>query len=191
MRSLLVLIGLGTGMVRTLLREYGFRLDRTEVGLRRRRGLLTLTDVTLPARGPRRRSSAPGRCAIAFGWRDLKLQSLASDEGGKGDHVVAPLADDEEIGTILAALGWRPLPESIGWQRVSSRLCLDLRARPCRRLLLLAAVWRSLPAADSALASLAIAGAAAASAGSAGGARATRSTATGCWSAPAGGGGGP
>ena len=47
---LLVLLGIGTGLVRTVLRERGFRLDRTETGLRRRRGLLTLTDVSIPAK---------------------------------------------------------------------------------------------------------------------------------------------
>ena len=117
---LLVLIGLATGMVRTLLREYGFRLDRTEVGLRRRRGLLTRTDVTLPARRAQAAIVGTGPLRDSLGWRDLKLQSLASDEGGAGDHVLAPLARDEEVGTILAALGWRALSASTEWKRVSS-----------------------------------------------------------------------
>ena len=116
---LLVLIGLATGMVRTLLREYGFRLDRTEVGLRRRRGLLTRTDVTLPARRAQAAIVGTGPLRDSLGWRDLKLQSLASDEGGGGDHVLAPLATDEEVGTILDALGWRPLSGATEWKRVS------------------------------------------------------------------------
>ncbi|MEO6581329.1 MAG: PH domain-containing protein [Sphingomicrobium sp.] len=118
--ALLVLVGLATGVVRTLLREYGFRLDRTEVGLRRRRGLLTRTDVTLPARRAQAAIVGTGPLREAFGWRDLKLQSLASDEGGKGDHVLAPLARDDEVAAILAALGWRPLARAIAWLRVSS-----------------------------------------------------------------------
>ena len=117
---LLVLIGLATGMVRTVLREYGFRLDRTDVGLRRRRGLLTRTDVTLPARRAQAAIVGTGPLRDSLGWRDVKLQSLASDEGGAGDHVLAPLARDEEVGTILAALGWRPLSGSTEWKRVSS-----------------------------------------------------------------------
>jgi len=117
---LLVLIGLATGIVRTLLREYGFRLDRTEVGLRRRRGLLTRTDVTLPARRAQAAIVATGPLRDRYGWRELKLQSLASDEGGKGDHVLAPLASDDEVGEILAALDWRPLGGPIDWRRVSS-----------------------------------------------------------------------
>ena len=116
----LVVIGLATGIVRTVLREYGFRLDRTDVGLRRRRGLLTRTDVTLPARRAQAAIVGTGPLRDNFGWRELKLQSLASDEGGSGDHVLGPLASEEEVGTILGALGWRPLSTAVDWRRVSS-----------------------------------------------------------------------
>jgi putative membrane protein len=115
----LVLIGLATGIVRTVLREYGFRLDRTGVGLRRRRGLLTKTDVTLPARRAQAAIIATGPVRDGLGWRELKLQSLASDEGGSGDHVLAPLAREDEVAQILSALGWRPLSNTTGWLRVS------------------------------------------------------------------------
>ena len=116
----LVLIGIGTGIVRTTLRDYGFRVDRTEIGLRRRRGLMTLTDVTLPVRRAQAAIVGTGPVRDRFGWRELKLQSLARDEGGSGDHVLAPLASDEEAGTIIEALGWRPLPQRIEWGRVST-----------------------------------------------------------------------
>jgi putative membrane protein len=115
----LVLVGVGTGIVRTVLRDYGFRLDRAETGLRRRRGLLTLTDVTLPLRRAQAAIVGTGPVRDRFGWRELKLQSLARDEGRSGDHVLAPLASDEEADIILAALGWRPLASQIGWNRVS------------------------------------------------------------------------
>lgn len=124
--ALLVLLGLATGVIRTLLREYGFRLDRTEVGLRRRRGLLTRTDVTLPAKRAQAAIVGTGPLRDSLGWRDLTVQNLAGDEGGKGDHVLAPLARDGEIGVILAALGWRTLPEAIHWLRVSSAYVLTL-----------------------------------------------------------------
>jgi len=116
----LLLIGLATGMVRTALRDYGFRLDRTEAGLRRRRGLLSRTDVSLPVSRAQAAILATGPVRERFGWSALKLQSLARDEGGSGDHVLAPLASSTEAGEVLEALGWRPLPEAIGWRRVSS-----------------------------------------------------------------------
>jgi putative membrane protein len=116
----LVALGLATGIVRTVLREFGFRLDRIDVGLRRRRGLLTRTDVTLPAKRAQAAIVGTGPLRDNYGWRELKLQSLASDDGGGGDHVLAPLASDEEVGTIISALGWRPLSSSLDWRRVSS-----------------------------------------------------------------------
>lgn len=116
---LLILAGLLTGVVRTALRDYGFRLDRVDVGLRRRRGLLTRTDVTLPRKRAQAAIVGSGPVRDAFGWRDLKVQSLARDEAGSGDHVLAPLASDAEVAGILAQLGWRAVPDAVAWRRVS------------------------------------------------------------------------
>ncbi|MGH6707050.1 MAG: PH domain-containing protein [Sphingomicrobium sp.] len=115
---LLILLGIGTGLVRTTLREHGFRLDRTETGLRRRRGLLTLTDVTIPAKRVQAAILANGPIRQRFGWWVLKLQSLAMD-GKKGDHVVAPLAHVEEAASILNVLQWPIAPQAEAWRRVS------------------------------------------------------------------------
>ena len=115
----LVLVGLAAGLIRTVPRDYGFRLDRTPVGLRRRRGLFTLTDVVLPAKRTQAAIIATGPVRERFGWAELKLQSLAKEEGGKGDHVVAPLAGAGEIATVLESLGW-PAPGEQRWRRVSS-----------------------------------------------------------------------
>jgi len=115
---LLILIGVGTGLVRTILREHGFRLDRTETGFRRRRGLLTLTDVSIPAKRVQAAILANGPVRSAFGWWELKLQSLSQD-GGKGDHVVAALAREPEADEILHALAWPIAPRSSQWQPIS------------------------------------------------------------------------
>lgn len=116
---LLVAVGLTTGLGRTLLRDYRFRLDRTATGLRRRRGLLTLTDVTLPVQRVQAAIIGSGPLRDRFGWSDLKLQSLAKDEGSKGDHLVAPLARDAEIVAILAEIDWRAVDPAVAWQKVS------------------------------------------------------------------------
>lgn len=121
----LILIGLATGIVRTVMRDYGFRLDRTATGLRRRRGLLTLTDVVLPSRRAQAAIIGTGPVRARFGWSELKLQSLAKEEGGRGDHVIAPLASDDEVGDVLRAIGWPP-PGHQAWQRVSSAYVLAL-----------------------------------------------------------------
>jgi putative membrane protein len=117
--ALLTLIGLGTGMIRTVLRDYGFRLDRTEAGFRRRRGLLTRTDVTLPIKRAQAAIMASGPVRGTFGWSELLLQSLAAEEGGKGHHVVAPLASKTESEAVLSELGWRTPQRDTQWQRVS------------------------------------------------------------------------
>ncbi len=116
---LLIGVGLVTGVGRTVLRDYRFRLDRTATGLRRRRGLLTLTDVTLPLQRVQAAIIATGPLRARFGWRDLKLQSLGKDEGSKGDHVVAPLATINEVAAILTELGWRRVDPALDWHHVS------------------------------------------------------------------------
>ena len=117
--ALLVLIGLATGIVRTVVRDFGFRLDRVEAGLRRRRGLFTRTDVTLPVKRAQAALIVTGPVRDAFGWRELKLQSLARDEGGGGDHQLAPLARDAEIADIISEIGWRRPPEGAAWNGIS------------------------------------------------------------------------
>ena len=115
----LLLIGSATGVVRTILREYGFRIDRAPAALRRRRGLLTLTDVTLPLKRAQAALVLTGPLRRAFGWFELKLQSLAQDDRGKGDHVLAPLASESEIGALVAELGWPIAPAASDWRRIS------------------------------------------------------------------------
>lgn len=115
---LLLLAGAATGILRTVLRDFGFRLDRTETSLRRRRGLLTKTDVSLPIRRVQAALVASGPIRYRFGWRELKLQNLARDEGS-GDHVVAPIADADEIDRILGELGWPPASAPAAWRPVS------------------------------------------------------------------------
>ena len=117
--ALLALLGIATGLARTFLREHGFRLERTETGFRRRRGLLTLTDVTIPARRVQASILATGPIRRAFGWFALKFQSLARD-GKQGDHVVAPLAREAEAAAIQESLG-RPLAPSdpAAWRKIA------------------------------------------------------------------------
>jgi putative membrane protein len=122
----LILVGVVTGIVRTVLTDYGFRLDRTGVGLRRRRGLFTRTDVTLPVKRAQAALMATGPVRDRLGWRELRIQSLAKDEGGKSSHVVAPLARDDEVSRILTSLEWPALPDRVPWIRVSRAYVVTL-----------------------------------------------------------------
>ncbi len=102
-----VVVGLGGGIIRTALREHGFRLDRTETGFRRRRGLITLTDVVMPLHRIQAAVIETGPVRRRFGWFALKVQSLASDSDKESDHSIAPLAHAEEGRTILGETGIR------------------------------------------------------------------------------------
>jgi putative membrane protein len=116
---ILILAGIITGLVRTMLRDFSFRVDRSELGLRRRRGLFTRTDVTLPLTRVQAAVITTGPVRDRFGWRELNLQNLAQDEGGNGSHSLAPLATDSEIDRIVVELGWRPLTNDADWRPVS------------------------------------------------------------------------
>jgi putative membrane protein len=101
--SVLVL-GLVTGVVRTLMKEWNFKLERTARGLRRTRGLTTRTDVTLPRARVQAAIIDSGIIRRRFGWFALKLQSLASDGKDDADYVIAPFARLYEIDQLLEEL---------------------------------------------------------------------------------------
>lgn len=102
---MLLLLGAATGIVRTVIRDYRFRLDRSERGFRRRRGLTTKTDVAIPIARVQAAIISTGIIRRYLGWYELRLQSLASDGKNESDHLVAPFARIGEVDAILAELG--------------------------------------------------------------------------------------
>lgn len=114
----LVIAGMVTGLVRTFLRDWDFRLDRTAKGFRRRRGLFTRTDVVMPAHRVQALRFTTGIMRRRFGWQGLKFISLAQDSGA-GNHVVAPFARDAELLPIAHAAGFTPPPGDTAWKRAS------------------------------------------------------------------------
>lgn len=120
----LVIIGFGTGVVRTVLRDWGFTLTRSARGFRRQRGLLTRTDVVMPAHRVQGLVIATGVVRYRFGWHGLSFVSLAQDAGGES-HVVAPFAQMDEIAPIVAAAGFHLPDDSTHWQRASKRQRTD------------------------------------------------------------------
>ncbi len=101
----LTAIGFATGIVRTFLKEYGFRLDRTAKGFRRRRGLLTLTDVVMPVARVQAVVIETGPIRKRSGWHALKFVSLAQESKDESHHMVAPLAQLDEIWPIASEAG--------------------------------------------------------------------------------------
>lgn len=122
---LLIAVGVLAGLIRTILREWGFTLERTARGLRRRRGLLTRTDVVLPTRRVQAMRVETGLIRRRFGWHGLSFVSLAQDSGGSGDHAVAPFATREELWPVAQTAGFAAPGPSLAWRHSSRAYRLD------------------------------------------------------------------
>ncbi len=121
----LLLLGLITGVVRTALRDWNFRLELTSRGFRRRRGLLTRTDVVMPAARVQAIVVATGFLRRLWGWRSLSFVSLAQD-AKSANHDVAPFAQEHEIAPIVAAAGFSLPDDTVQWHRPSRAYRFDL-----------------------------------------------------------------
>lgn len=124
----LAFIGFATGIVRTVLRDWGFTLTRSARGFRRQRGLLTRTDVVMPVHRVQGLVIDTGLLRYRFGWRSLSFVSLAQDSESES-HVVAPFAREDEIGRIAAAAGFRLPDAATPWLRASKRHRTDMAIR--------------------------------------------------------------
>ena len=120
----LSIVGIGTGLVRTALREWDFRLERTAKGLRRRRGLLTRTDLVMPAHRVQAVRIGTGIVRRRFGWHSLKVVSLASDSGS-ANHDAVPFAQMDEIEPVVRETGFRLPAREVEWHRPSAKAHLD------------------------------------------------------------------
>ena len=122
--AVLALVGLLTGLGRTVLRDWGFRLEETPKGLRRRRGLLTRTDLVMPLHRVQALKLTTGIVRRRFGWHGLSVVSLAQDAKA-GNHVVVPFAQMEEIAPVVRVTGLELPPSDIAWRRPSAKHRFD------------------------------------------------------------------
>lgn len=106
--AVLALVGIATGVVLTAMRESGFRLERTARGLRRRRGLFSRTDVTMPLHRVMAATIATGPLRRRNGWYGLGLVSLGGGEEAAAAMEVAPLARKDEVARLLEVAGIAP-----------------------------------------------------------------------------------
>jgi len=119
-----VVVGTLTGLVRTFTREWGFLLERTPRGFRRRRGLFTKTDVVMPVHRVQGLKIGTGLLRYRLGWHNLRFVSLAQDSGS-ANHVVAPFAKMDEIEPIVDAAGFHLPGEKADWHRASEKYRTD------------------------------------------------------------------
>jgi len=122
--AVLGFVGLATGVARTALRDWDFRLEQTPKGLRRRRGLLTRTDVVMPLHRVQALKIATGIVRRHFGWHDLSVISLAQD-AKSASHVVVPFGTMEEIAPVVATTGFTLPDDRTDWHRPSAKHRFD------------------------------------------------------------------
>ncbi|MGE5952153.1 MAG: PH domain-containing protein, partial [Qipengyuania vulgaris] len=113
---MLGVVGVATGLVRTALREWNFRLEQTAKGLRRRRGLLTRTDLVMPVHRVQALRLETGFLRRHFGWHGLKVISLASDSGA-ANHDAVPFGQMEDIAPVVEVTGFALPPADLRWER--------------------------------------------------------------------------
>lgn len=113
----LLFIGFASGVIRTLLSEYGFRLDRTERGFRRRQGLLTRTDAVMPVHRVQAAIVQTGPIRKRRGWHAIKFVSLAQDSKEEPNFMAAPFAQMDEIWPIAREAGIEPPSTELAFRR--------------------------------------------------------------------------
>jgi putative membrane protein len=121
---MLIVLGMVTGVVRTFLRDWDFRLEKTPKGFRRRRGLLTKTDVVMPVHRVQAVTVGTGLMRRLWGWHGLSFISLAQD-AKSANHDVAPFAQMEEIAPIVKEAGFALPAEATDWHRPSPKYRTD------------------------------------------------------------------
>lgn len=122
--------GMVAGVLRTLARDYGFTLTRSEAGLRRRRGLFTLSEVVIPIRRMQVAAIDSGLLMRALGWFRLSFQTLGADRKEGGLQVAAPFARMEEALPILAEPGFPEPPPRSAFTGMPKRALLRRAAGP-------------------------------------------------------------
>lgn len=120
----IIVVGVLSGIAKTFVRDWDFRLERTAKGFRRRRGLLTKTDVVMPVHRVQAVVLSTGIIRRRFGWHGLSFISLAQDSG-QANHDVAPFARMEEIVPIVVEAGFVPPGGAEQWRRPSSAYYFD------------------------------------------------------------------
>lgn len=113
------LLGVVAGLIRTLLRDYGFTLSDEGTRLRRSRGLLTHSEVVIALKRVQLAIIDNGFVRRRLGWARLRVQTLTGDEGAaKVD--LAPHARGDEIDALIERLSLARLPAD-AMTRVSQR----------------------------------------------------------------------
>ena len=143
---LAALLGVVAGVLRTLARDFSFRLSVEGSRLRRERGLFTRTEAVIAKKRVQLGHVATGPVRRLFGWSGLSLQTLGSGADGSGMQAAAPFATQAELEPVLAELPPLRLVAPAELTMVSSRHVLRVLASSLVPALVVigaaAAAWR-------------------------------------------------
>ncbi|MET1110628.1 MAG: PH domain-containing protein [Allosphingosinicella sp.] len=120
---LFVAAALGTvaGVLRTVARDYGFRLSLEGERLRREQGLFTRKEAVISRRRVQLAQISGGPVRALFGWSGLSFQTLGAGADRGGHQSAAPFAARSEIEAVLAQVAPLRLPPPPELIRVSRR----------------------------------------------------------------------
>ncbi|MFL9842428.1 PH domain-containing protein [Sphingomonas sp. ST-64] len=116
--GVVVLLGVITGIARTVLRDWNFRLRAGGGRFRRTRGLLTRSEVVVAMRRIQLALVQRGPFRGMLGWNALSFQTLGGSNDPSGRQVMAPLARDHEVAAIIDRAGLPPF-ERLPLRRVA------------------------------------------------------------------------
>lgn len=118
---LAMLLGVAAGVLRTLARDFNYRLLSEGSRFRRERGLFTRTEAVIAKRRVQLAFLSTGPIRKRFGWGGLFFQTLGAASDASGMQAAAPFATRAEMEPILAEAGPFRLPQLSELTMVSSR----------------------------------------------------------------------
>ncbi|HYG47327.1 MAG TPA: PH domain-containing protein [Allosphingosinicella sp.] len=148
------LLGTLAGVLRTLSRDYGFRLSLEGERFRRERGLFTRSEAVISRRRVQLAEVGSGPVRGLFGWSGLSFQTLGAGTERGGPQSAAPFATRLEIETVLAEvppLRLPPPPELIPVSRRHIARSVAARLVPALAAILALSWWLPLAVALVAL----------------------------------------
>jgi putative membrane protein len=107
-------LGWISGILIHLARYYGFQLWLDDDKLRKRHGLFTVTEGTIPLKKVQALILRTNPFMRAFGWYELEVQTVGMNVDEQGHRVIAPFAQYEDILALARRVRSFELPEAFG-----------------------------------------------------------------------------
>lgn len=122
-------LGIATGVVTIVARNFGFRLTLDDdARFRRERGLLTRSEIVIPKRRIQAAAVDTGPVRRLLDAHHLAFQTLSVGRDKSGHQTVAPFARGGDVAGILAEAGRYRLPAPDEMRRVSRKSVLVVLA---------------------------------------------------------------